>query len=174
MKLTPEDIAALRYERRFGYLFPALLLALAVLLNAINFIVKIVPDVITVIFINAAVLMLCLLIHFKISHKVNLDLREGIKVWKKAKVQDKESNVSYEAGSGAMHIPVLGNLFPKLWGQEMRDSSCFYLILNSTRYEVSRELFEEVNVGDEVRIYYAQNSHSRLGIEKLKYPFAEM
>ncbi|KAF5068150.1 hypothetical protein DSECCO2_245890 [anaerobic digester metagenome] len=174
MKLTPEDIAALRYERRFGYLFPALLLALAVLLNALNFVIKFVPDVRVVIFANAAVLLLCLLIHFKISHKLNQDLRDGIKVWEKAKVQAKESNVSYEAGSGAMHIPVLGNLFPKLWGQEMRDSSCFYLILNSTRYEVSRELYEEVNVGDEVRIYYAQHSHSRLGIEKSNYPFTEM
>jgi hypothetical protein len=174
MKLTSEDVTALRYERRFGYLFPVLLLALAVLLNAFNFIVKAVPDVRVVIFVNVAVLLLCLLIHYKINHKLNLDLREGIKVGKKAKVQDKECNISYEAGSGAMHIPVLGNIFPKLWGQEMRDSSCFYLILNSTRYEVSRELFEEVNVGDEVRIYYAQHSNSRLGIEKTNYPFAEM
>jgi len=174
MKLTPEDIAALRYERRFGYLLPALLLALAALLNALNFIAKIIPDVRVVIFANVAVLLLCLLICYKINHKLNLDLKEGIKVWKKGKVQDKESKISYEAGSGAMHIPVLGNVFPKLWGQEMRDSGCYYLIINNTRYEVNRKLYDEVNAGDEVRIYYAQHSNSRLGIEKPDHPFAEM
>ncbi len=174
MRLTREDIAALKYERRFGYLFPALILAFAILLNAFYFIVVPLPNLIYVIFTDTAVILICLLINYRVSHKLKQDLKDGVKVSKKAIVQDKECKVLWEAGSGTLHIPVLGNLFPKVWGQKMRDSSAYYLIINNTRYEVDRKLYEDVNPGDTVIMYYAQYSNSRLGIEKSRYPYPEM
>lgn len=143
-------------------------------MNAFYFIVIPEPNLIYVILIDTAVILICLLINYRVSHKLKLDLKDGIKVSKKAIVQDKEYKASWEAGSGTLHIPVLGNLFPKLWGQEMRDSGTYYLIINNTRYEVDRKLYEDVIPGDMVLMFYTQYSNSRLGIEKSRYPYPEM
>lgn len=166
MKLSSEDIKELKYEKRFGFIFPAMIIALAVLLNTLYFLTVQEPNMICAILINSAVLLLSLLLNYKMNHKLNMDLREGIKIPKRAKVQDKENIISSEAGSGMLHIPILGDLFPKLWGQKMRKTEGYFLILNNARYEVDQNLYEEVTVGDEVNIYYAENSNSQLGIEK--------
>ena len=166
MKLSSEDIKELKYEKRFGFIFPGIIIAVAALLNIPYFLTVPEPNMVYVILINTAVILLSLLVNYKMNHKLNMDLREGIKISKRAKVQDKESTTSSEAGSGMLFIPILGNLFPKLWGQKMRQKDYYSLILNNTRYEVDQNLYEAVTHGDEVNIYYAENSNSQLGIEK--------
>ncbi len=166
MKLSSEDIKELKYEKRFGFIFPAMIIALAVLLNTLYFLTQPEPNMVYVILFNSAVLLLSLLLNYKMNHKLNMDLRKGIKISKRAEVQDKEHINSSEAGSGMLYIPILGDLFPKLWGQKMRLNKYYSLVLNNTRYEVDQNLYEAVAVGDEVNIYYAENSNSQLGIEK--------
>lgn len=168
MKLSSEDIEALKYEKRFGIIFPAMIVALALLLNTFYFLTTPKPNMVYVILINAAIVFVSLLVNYKMNHKLNLDLRENIKVSEKAEVQSKEFTVSYEAGSGMLYIPILGNLFPKLWFQKMRPKDCYHLIINNTRYGVDKELYEAVSQGDDVNIYYAKNSNSQLGIEKYR------
>ena len=166
MKLSSEDIKELKYEKRFGFIFPAMIVALVVLLNTLYFLTQPEPNMVYVILFNTTVLLLSLLLNYKMNHKLNMDLRKGIKISKRAEVQDKEHIASSEAGSGMLYIPILGDLFPKLWGQKMRLKKYYILVLNNTRYEVDQNLYEAVTVGDEVNIYYAENSNSQLGIEK--------
>ena len=166
MKLSSEDIKELKYEKRFGFIFPAMIIAFAVLMNILYFLTVPEPKMVYVILINTAVVLLSLLLNYKMNRKLNMDLREGIKIPKRAKVQDKEHTASSEAGSGMMYIPILGDIFPKLWGQKMRPKEYHSLIINNTRYEVDQNLYEAVSHGDEVNIYYAENSNSQLGIEK--------
>jgi len=61
-----------------------------------------------------------------------MDLEEDTKVVKKGKVQKKESYTSYESGSGSIHIPILGDLFSKLFSVKMRSKNRYYLIINNT------------------------------------------
>lgn len=166
MKLSSEDIKELKYEKRFGFIFPAMIIAFAVLLNTLYFLTQPEPNMVYVILINTAVVLLSLLLNYKMNHKLNMDLREGIKIPKRAKVQNKEHTTSSEAGSGMLYIPILGDLFPQLWGQKMRPKGYYSLIINNARYEVDKNIYESVSQGDQVDIYYAENSNSQLGIEK--------
>ena len=166
MKLSSEDIKELKYEKRFGFIFPAMIIAFAVLMNILYFLTVPKPNMVYVILFNTVVLLLSFLLNYKMNHKLNTDLREGIKISKRAKVQDKEHTTSSEAGSGMLYVPILGDIFPKLWGQKMRPKGYYSLIINNARYEVDQKLYEGVNLGDQVDIYYAENSNSQLGIEK--------
>ena len=166
MKLSSEDIKVLKYERRFGFIFPAMIIAFAALLNIPYFGAAPEPNMVYVILFNTAVILLSLLLNYKMNNKLNVDLREGIKISKRGKVQDKELTYLSEAGSGMLFIPILGNLFPKLWGQKMRQKEGYFLIINNTRHEVDQKLYEGLSQGDQVNIYYAENSNSQLGIEK--------
>ena len=53
----------------------------------------------------------------------------------------------YEAGSGSLYIPILGDLFPKLWGQKMKEIKKYKVILNGTTQQIEKDLFESVNEG---------------------------
>lgn len=68
-------------------------------------------------------------------------------------VIDKEYKADYEAGSGSLHIPILGDLFPKLFSSEMKPINRWFLIVRTDalyRYEVTKEVYEEALVGDKV------------------------
>lgn len=70
-------------------------------------------------------------------------------------VIEKEYIKDYEAGSGSLHIPILGNLFPKLFSQEMRPLDRWFLIVDTAaiyRYEVTEDVYQSVNIGDKVTI----------------------
>lgn len=70
-------------------------------------------------------------------------------------VIEKEYIKDYEAGSGSLHIPILGDLFPKLFSQEMRPIGRWFLIVRTDalyRYEVTKEVYEEAQIGDKVSI----------------------
>ena len=64
------------------------------------------------------------------------------------KVVSKKVEKSFEAGSGAMYIPILGDLFPKLFGQEMNESNKYFIFTEEYRYEVSEEHYAAINAGD--------------------------
>ena len=64
------------------------------------------------------------------------------------KVKRKETVTSYEAGSGMLYIPILGDLFPKLFNQKMRPIQKYHILTEKYRYEVRKETYEEISVGD--------------------------
>lgn len=75
-------------------------------------------------------------------------MRQGI-------VLDKEFVKDYEAGSGSLHIPILGDLFPKLFSSTMKPINRWFLIVDVDkvyRYEVSEEVYNAVSIQDKVSI----------------------
>lgn len=81
------------------------------------------------------------------------------------KIQKKEEEPSYEAGSGAMYIPILGDLFPKLWGQKMNPGSRYRLLINGCSYSVEKELFDKVKEDDSVEMHFSKNGKNLLYIK---------
>ena len=69
-------------------------------------------------------------------------------------IQKKEYKVDFEAGSGSLYIPVLGDLFPNLWGQKMNPVDKWILVINNTTYSVNKDFYDSVSEGDKVEIYY--------------------
>ena len=93
-------------------------------------------------------------------------MKVGTKAIKKEKVISKIKETNHEAGSGNLYIPILGDLFPKLWGQKMDDSVKYYLIINHIKYPIGEDLFHLVNENDFVNIHYSKYSNILLGIER--------
>ena len=69
-------------------------------------------------------------------------------------IQKKEYKVDFEAGSGSLYIPVLGDLFPNLWGQKMNPVDKWILVIDNTTYPVDKDFSDRVSEGDSVEIYY--------------------
>lgn len=70
-------------------------------------------------------------------------------------VLEKEYKKDYEAGSGSLHIPILGDIFPKLFHQDMKPVDKYFVIVQQDsiyRYEVSQKVYETILVGDRVEI----------------------
>lgn len=67
-----------------------------------------------------------------------------------------------EPGSGAMYIPILGRLFPKLYGQKMRAVDSSYLVTeNGERYSISTELKKIPSTP--YKLHFAEKSGVYLG-----------
>jgi len=165
VELTESDIKVLKGERRIAYVFSGIILAFGLLFNVLYMIMIVNKDLLILLSVDAAIILLSFLISYWMNKKINKDIREETTRVRLAEVQGKESVPSYEAGSGTLHIPILGDLFPKLWSQKMRESSKFYLIIERYRYEVEKELYEKVNEKELVKMYLALHSETLLRIE---------
>ncbi|NDV83903.1 hypothetical protein [Bacteroides sp. 51] len=71
-------------------------------------------------------------------------------------VVEKEAITDYEAGSGSLHIPILGDLFPKLFGQRMKPVGRWFITARVNnglyRYEVEEDLYKRLKEGDQIGI----------------------
>lgn len=153
--------------KRFGIVFPILIISFALLLYVFPSLYELESiNWIEFTLINMGILSFCVLLYFLINGKYIKDLNLGTKKIIIETVQEKQDKTSYEAGSGALHIPILGNLFPKIWSQEMKPKYVLYLIINNTRYEVRKDVFNQTKKGDLVEIHYSQFSNTRLDIKK--------
>ena len=110
--------------------------------------------------------MICIIMVFLMNRKYNLDIKQKKVYIITSKVNSKYEEISHEPGSGAMYIPILGHLFPKLWDQKMKAIQVYYLNINNFRYEVNEELYNSVEEGDFVKMYYGKNSNYLLEIKK--------
>ena len=72
----------------------------------------------------------------------------------KRKIEKKIIEPGYEPGSGAMYIPILGDLFPKLFGPKMREIPHYFIIADNKKYQVKEELYKNLNKGDELTFTY--------------------
>lgn len=158
-KLTEKDIKILKYEKRIGYVFSGLILCFGGLFNLIYFILtKVNPEYLMVGLINLSFVSLSLFVCYSINKKVNLDLQKNTKQLIPFNIVEKIEEKSYEAGSGAMFIPILGNLFPKLWGQEMRESMKYYIVSEKQKHEVEKEVYDYCKKGDIIFVHTAVHS----------------
>lgn len=118
--------------------------------------------------VDTGLIGLSILVSYLMNRKYNLDLKSGTKIIRLERVQQIENETSYEAGSGSMFIPILGNLFAKLWGQEMQPILKLNLIINGFRFEVEKQDFDKVKKYDIMEIHYSKHSDTLLVIEIIK------
>ena len=166
-ELTDNDRKTLKYERRIGFVFGGLILCFGGLFNLIYFVLnQSEQNYWMVISIDLGILLLACFVCYRINLKVNRDLKDNKKELLKKRVEKKIEEKTYEAGSGALYIPILGDLFPKLWGQKMRPGRKYYIITNESRYEVEKEMYDGLKKNTDFYIHFAKHSETVLSISK--------
>ncbi len=115
--------------------------------------------------ISAIIVTLSLLQYAISTSKLRKDLRAMDSISREVTVTELRPIENVEAGSGMLYIPILGNLFPKLWGQNMNSSSRLRLSTNEGEY-FDIDSNSEVNVGDKLILVIAKRSNTLLEIRK--------
>lgn len=157
--LTDKDRGVLKYEKRIGYVFSGLVICFGGLFNLIYFLLnKTGPDYLVLSLTDLGVLFLAYFVCNRVNLKVNRDLKDNVKELLKRRVDKKIVEKSYEAGSGTLYIPILGDLFPRVWGQKMNERKKYFIYSNDYRHEVEEEMYNYLKKGDEFYIHMAKNS----------------
>lgn len=164
MRLSEKDIATLKYEKRMGYVFAIMIISFGALLSFFSVLMSENVNWNTLIIVDACIVLLSFLVQYLMNRKINKDLIENEKVVKIETIQLLESGPTYEAGSGNLYIPILGDLFPKLWGQKMSKLLKTSVVFNNTRYDVEPEIFNQLKVGDPIEFHLAIHSQTILDI----------
>ncbi|NTU95519.1 MAG: hypothetical protein HGA52_05660 [Bacteroidales bacterium] len=166
-QLSAEEIVIIRKEKRMGYIFASLILMFGLLLNLWIILDSAVENKGVLLIIDPLVVLISYFICRLVNSDLNKDLRAGVKTIITETVQKKEARYVGEAGSGVLYIPILGDLFPKLWGLGMRMTSVFKLVIGSVRYTVEEETYANVEEGSAVKMHFAPNSKILLKVEKV-------
>ncbi len=164
LQLNESDKQFINYQMRAGKMIAVLFFVFGGFYNIFYFAIPSfqISDI-YILTVDVVIVLLSIIIWNRINRKFRLDLEEDTKVVKKGKVQKKESYTSYETGSGSLHIPILGDLFPKLFSMKMRPKGRYYLIINNTRMRMSEEVYKSAKEGEELDLYYTAVSDIRIG-----------
>jgi len=166
MELTKKNIKKLKYEKRISFVFSGLVLAFGALLNLVYIVSNDEKGWLLLLLINIGIVGLSYLIAFFINRKINKDLGVGVKVVRIEKIEKKKHYIDYEVGSGALFIPILGNLFPKLWGHRMKEYSKYTLVIKGVGHDVEKELFDSVEEGDLIELHVSKYGEILLELKK--------
>ena len=165
MQLTEKDIKIIKYERRSGIVFSSMFLTFGGILNLIYLASgRFNIDWTLTFIIDIGIIAFSILLLYFLTRKYNKDLKSGIRKTRVEKVIRKEEQTVYEAGSGALYIPILADIFPSLWSQRMRPIYKHNLIINNYRYKVDNMIYENIKNGDLVVMYYSEFSETLLSI----------
>lgn len=166
-QLSGDEIVIIRKEKRMGYIFAAIILMLGLLLNLVIILSFSEENRNILIIVEPLIILISYFICRLVNSDLNKDLRAGVKTIITETVQKKEARYVGEAGSGVLYIPILGDLFPKLWGLGMRMTSVFKLVIGSVRYTVEEETYANVEEGSAVKMHFAPNSKILLKVERV-------
>ena len=67
-----------------------------------------------------------------------------------------------------LYIPVLGDLFPKLWGQKMNMIKRYFIVANDYKHEVNIDLYSTLEEGADFYIHFANHSGKVLSFSKIE------
>ena len=154
--LTDSDRKVLKDEKRIGLTFALVFLAFTALLNVC---VLLIPGLsvttVQLVVIDILLVATAFLIYWLINRKAILSLRSG----------EKRSEPAYEVGSAALYIPLLGNLFPKLWGPDRMKQvdDNYYIVVNYTEYRVGKDVYDFAQDSKEVEMHYSLPGNVFLG-----------
>jgi len=162
-RLTKEDKEFINYQMRGAKVLAFLIIAFGGFYNFFYFFIPEfqIPNIFLLL-IDLGVLLFAWLVYYYGTRKYYLDLQEDYKNIKLAKIMKKESYESFETGSGSLYIPVLGNLFPKLFSLDMKSKNRYYFIVNNTRMRVDADSYNRFKEGDEYKMYYTPVSGIRI------------
>ena len=157
--LTSQDIEKIKTEKRLGNIISSILIVLGLFFTFLYAVVAGFDVKYPVLLIiNAAVILIAVVISLLINKEYNKDLRANTKTVLKRKIESLRIDDAPEAGSGALYIPILGDLFPKLWGQKMRTLKKHIAVANDFEYELSEELYNKLKEGEFLNIHFAEAS----------------
>lgn len=166
-ELTERDIKTLQFGKRIGYVFLFITLCFGALLNLSYFLlIKTEPNYLFVGLTDLGIVLLAYFICNRVNHKINQDLKENTKELLKRTVQEKKEGFCSEPGSGVLYIPILGDLFPKLWGQEMKMIKRYFIVANDYEHEVDIDIYSAFEEGAGFYIHFANHSGTVLGFSK--------
>lgn len=164
MVLSEKDIRSIKTRMRVGYAMPVLLLSICLLFNVVYLsILKSGANYLLIIGIDVVAVLLSWLLFSVMNRKYLRDLRSGQKKTVMKQVTDKINETSYEAGSGLPYVPILGDLFPRLWKMKPRSTEMYYLVVEGRKYEVEKEIFDVAGIDGGVEMYYTMHSNDFLG-----------
>lgn len=94
--------------------------------------------------VTTIILILSLALTFILTKKIRSDIRTGKILKRKESILEVKYVKDVEPGSGALYIPILGRLFPKLYGQKMNPTDRYFLITHDrVRYEISKDFYDK-------------------------------
>jgi len=165
--LTRENVKKLKTEKRIGFVFSGLIIAFGALINLVIIVSNDEGGWLLPFLIALGIVGLSYFVAFSVNRKINKDLRVGKKEIKTEIVENKAHKIDYEVGSGVLYIPVLGDLFPKLWKPKMNEYSKYILTIKGVEYDVVKEFFENVTVGETIEIHNSKYSGILLEIKRI-------
>lgn len=151
MKLTAEDIKAVKYEKRTGYILGGSVLLSALILNA--FLAAGTTGWDVVLGINAGAILAGSLLTWVVNRKYNDDLRYGTKTVMTLPLESKRHGFRYDGGTRRNPLKT----FPK-----------WFLTLGGEEYDIDEGLYNELESGDLIELHYSEFGEVFLGIYKTK------
>lgn len=166
-ELSEQDIKTLQFGKRIGYVFLLITLSLGALFNLTYFLlIKSEPNYLFVGLIDLGIVLLAYFICNRVNHKINQDLKDNKKELLKRTVQEKKEEFCSEPGSGMLYIPILGDLFPKLWDQKMKMTKKYFIVAQDYKHEVDADIYNAVEEGSDLYIHFENNSGKVLSFSK--------
>lgn len=108
---------------------------------------------------------------YGIAYIMNRSIYKDIKskdfYLEKGVVEEKQVRKEGVAGSGVLYIPILGKLFPKLYGQKMCIENQYYVVINNTIHHVPFSIFSQIHEREEVNLVFSKCSKVLLDIKKI-------
>ncbi|MBP1637797.1 MAG: hypothetical protein H6Q18_586 [Bacteroidetes bacterium] len=170
MSFTKEEIDEIKYAKRYGYIFSSAFIVfgatLLLLIYSFNRFIDF--SDLNVIAIIISTIGLSYLILVGMNRKINKDLKSEKKLIETKIVEKKEKTIDYEVGSGSLYVPVLGKLFPKIWGQEMKSYEVLRLTIDGEKYNVGKDIFDNIKEGDNIELHWSYYGEIFLGIRLTK------
>ena len=170
MSFTKEEIDEIKYGKRYGYIFSSAFMIFGAILLLLIFSHSSIIDfyALKIIAIIISTIGASYLILVGMNRKINKDLKSEKKLIETKTVEKKEKTIDYEVGSGSLYIPVLGKLFPKIWGQEMKSYEVLRLTIDGEKYSVGKDIFDNVKEGDSIELHWSYYGEIFLGIRLTK------
>ena len=164
--MNDKQIEILKKRIQLGYILPLLLLLIGLSVDVYLILTNLVNISLTLL-INISILILIIIILYFNNWNLYKDLRKKELLLEYRQVLKKEDIRDYEVGSAALYIPILGDLFPKLWGPKMNEFSKYKIAFLDKYIFVDKEMYESLDNSDEVTLYYAKYSKTFLGMKKI-------
>ena len=164
--LTNTDKENIKKEMIIGNLVSIIIIFCVTIFDIIQLLINNGIELRIIIIINIFAFVISYLLNFLLNSKYRKDLKSNSKDIRIEIVADKLQRINYEAGSGSLYIPILGDLFPKIWGQEMKKQETQFIKVNTELVETESEIYDSIEIGNKVKIYETKFSKTILQIEK--------
>lgn len=103
-----------------------------------------------------------------VNRKINKDLKEKQFYNRQLTISKKTVQTDVEPGSGQLYIPILGSWCAKLWGQKMKQVDHYYLLCDGGQIEVEKSLYDCLDEGDTVNLFFTMHARSLLDVKKVR------